>query len=238
MGALQTIIKHFQSPSVCVCLSLSLFSLFLFLTIHKTSVVSTQPNLLPLPMAKLSPFPFATFRTAFFAFLLCSCSFSSSCSFSAAEASEATTIHELLRNHGLPGGLIPKDVESFFHNATSGLLEVRLYRPCYAHYYDGLAYFDSEVRGNLSYGALHGVVGWSQEELFLWLPVKGIVITDPASGVILFDIGVARKRLAASAFEVPPDCRPVAERAGARIGEPARSKTKRSWWPAVRFLLD
>ncbi|XP_042441794.1 uncharacterized protein LOC122027048 isoform X2 [Zingiber officinale] len=173
-------------------------------------------------MAKLSPFPFLAFPTAFFAFLVYSCS-SSSFSCSAAEASEATTIHDLLLNHGLPGGLIPKDVESFSHDATSGLLEFRLYRPCYAQYYDGLAYFDSEVRGNLSYGALRGVVGWSQEELFLWLPVKGIVITDPSSGVILFDIGVARKRLAVSAFEVPPDCHPVAEQAAARIESLGRS---------------
>ncbi|CAL9760879.1 unnamed protein product [Musa acuminata subsp. burmannicoides] len=128
------------------------------------------------------------------------------------------SIQELLRGHGLPAGLLPKSVESFVHDSSSGLLEVRIDRPCYARYDDGLAYFDREVRGNLSYGALRGVVGWSQEELFLWLPVKGIVVTDPASGVILFDIGLARKRLALSTFEDPPDCLPEGEEAAAGLG--------------------
>ncbi|WOL15100.1 hypothetical protein Cni_G23881 [Canna indica] len=141
---------------------------------------------------------------------------------SRAATSDATSIEELLRNHGLPGGLLPKAVESYTHNASSGLLEVRLKRPCYALYEDGLAYFESEVRGNLSYGALRGVVGWSQEELFLWLPVKGILVADPASGVILFDIGVARKRLAISAFEEPPDCHPDAAAGVGELGIPKK----------------
>ncbi|RWW34613.1 hypothetical protein GW17_00000612 [Ensete ventricosum] len=134
-------------------------------------------------------------------------------------ASGATSIQNLLQNHGLPGGLLPNAVESFSHDPSSGLLDVRLVRPCYARFDDGLAYFESQVLGNLSYGALRGVVGWSQEELFLWLPVKGIVVADPASGVILFDIGVARKRLAVSAFEDPPDCIPAEDEAAAGIGE-------------------
>ncbi|XP_042421298.1 uncharacterized protein LOC122009264 [Zingiber officinale] len=56
------------------------------------------------------------------------------------------------------------------HDDASGLLEVRLYGPCYSYCEDGLTSFNSEARGNLSYGALCGVVGWAQEELFLWLP--------------------------------------------------------------------
>ncbi|KAG6470168.1 hypothetical protein ZIOFF_071225 [Zingiber officinale] len=45
--------------------------------------------------------------------------------------------------------------------------------------------------------------GWAQE-LFLWLPVKRIMVIDPASSVILLDIGVTFKYLATSAFDVPP----------------------------------
>ncbi|KAG6468421.1 hypothetical protein ZIOFF_073106 [Zingiber officinale] len=56
-----------------------------------------------------------------------------------------------IKNHGLPSGLIPESVECFSYDDTSCLLEVRLCGPCYAHYEDGLAHFDSEVRGNLSY---------------------------------------------------------------------------------------
>ncbi|CAL9087122.1 uncharacterized protein LOC103997683 [Musa acuminata AAA Group] len=164
-------------------------------------------------MEKLAPFCVILPWTACFALLPLFLVFSFS-----SGASGATSIQNLLQNHGLPGGLLPNAVESFSHDSSSGLLDVRLVRPCYARFDDGLAYFESQVRGNLSYGALRGVVGWSQEELFLWLPVKGIVVADPASGVILFDIGVARKRLAVSAFEEPPDCIPAEDEAAAGIG--------------------
>ena len=64
------------------------------------------------------------------------------------------------------------------------------------------------MRANLSYGSLIGVQGLSQEELFLWLPVKDIIVDDPRSGLILFDIGVAHKQFSLSLFEDPPDCKP------------------------------
>ncbi|KAG0481517.1 hypothetical protein HPP92_012375 [Vanilla planifolia] len=130
---------------------------------------------------------------------------------------EGGCIHDLLREHGLPAGLLPKSVESYTLDRSTGLLEVRLDRPCYAKY-DGPAFFDRVVRGNLSYGELGGVVGLKQEELFLWLPVRGILVSNPSSGVILFDIGVARKQLSLSLFEVPPECTP------GRSGAPAKSK--------------
>lgn len=128
-------------------------------------------------------------------------------------ASASSSVHDILRQYGLPAGLIPKEINSYILDPATGLLEVRLDRPCYTMY-DGPAFFDSVVRGNLSYGALHGVVGLKQEELFLWLPVRGIVIADPSSGVILFDIGLARKRLSLSLFEVPPECLPAGGAAG------------------------
>ncbi|XP_008813617.1 uncharacterized protein LOC103724204 [Phoenix dactylifera] len=120
------------------------------------------------------------------------------------------SIHDLLRAHGLPPGLLPRAVESFSLDPRSGLLEVHLDYPCYARF-DSLVFFDRVVRGNLSYGDLHGVVGVSQEELFLWLPIREILVTDPSSGVILFDIGVAHKQLSISLFEYPPECQPGRE---------------------------
>ncbi|KAJ6833402.1 uncharacterized protein M6B38_339760 [Iris pallida] len=120
------------------------------------------------------------------------------------------SIHELLRSHGLPAGLLPTTVSSFSFDPLTGLLEAELDRPCYARY-DGMAHFDRAVRGNLSYGELRGVVGLKQEELFVWLPVKGISVSVPPSGVIMFDIGLARKQLSASLFDVPPECTPVIE---------------------------
>ncbi|XP_042450332.1 uncharacterized protein LOC122035036 [Zingiber officinale] len=158
-------------------------------------------------MSKFSPF--SSLVPCFPFFILLFLFFSSSSSAAGVSAS----IGDLLRDHGLPGGLLPKAVESFAYDSVSGLLEVRIDGTCYARYEDGLAFFDREVRGNLSYGALRGVVGFSQEELFLWLPVKGIVVKDPSSGVIVIDIGLARKRLPVAAFEDPPDCLPGLEEA-------------------------
>ncbi|XP_052206594.1 uncharacterized protein LOC127810982 [Diospyros lotus] len=117
----------------------------------------------------------------------------------------SSTIHDLLKSHGLPAGLLPKAVKSFTF-ADSGLLEVYLDGPCLTKF-DTMAFYESVIRANLTYRTLSGVEGFSQEELFLWLPVKDIVVDDPRSGLILFDIGLAHKQLSLSLFEDPPDCK-------------------------------
>ncbi|WOL03452.1 hypothetical protein Cni_G12172 [Canna indica] len=125
----------------------------------------------------------------------------------ASSPSAADSIHDLLRAYGLPGGLLPREVEYYSLDRASGDLEVRIGRPCYAEF-DGTVLFDRVVRANLTYGGLRSLVGVTQEELFLWLPVREIVVSDPASGVILFDIGLAHKRISLSLFEFPPECTP------------------------------
>ncbi|XP_021719579.1 uncharacterized protein LOC110687259 [Chenopodium quinoa] len=121
-------------------------------------------------------------------------------------ASYSLSIHDLLKSRGLPGGLFPMNVKSYTLSQND-LLEVFFDEPCEAKF-ETLVRFDTVVRANLSFGVLNGVEGLSQEELFLWLPVKGIIVQDPSSGVILFDIGVAQKQLAFSIFEDPQVCNP------------------------------
>lgn len=120
-------------------------------------------------------------------------------------SSQPLSIHDLLKTRGLPGGLLPKDVKNYTLSET-GLLEVFLEGPCLTKF-DTMAFYESVVRANLTYGGLTGVQGFSQEELFLWLPVKDIRVDDPRSGLILFDIGLAHKQLSLSLFEDPPDCK-------------------------------
>ncbi|KAI4333781.1 hypothetical protein L6164_018545 [Bauhinia variegata] len=120
--------------------------------------------------------------------------------------SSSSSIHDLLRSKGLPGGLLPKEIKSYTLS-ENGLLEVFLNGPCLTKY-ENRVYFESVVRANLTYGSLIGVEGLSQEELFIWLPVKDIIVDDPKSGLILFDIGVAHKQLSLSLFEDPPHCKP------------------------------
>ncbi|KAL3503357.1 hypothetical protein ACH5RR_037806 [Cinchona calisaya] len=119
--------------------------------------------------------------------------------------SHPLSIHDLLKTRGLPAGLLPKDVKSY-NLSENGLLEVFLEGPCLTKF-DTMAFYESVVRANLTYGGLKGVEGFSQEELFLWLPVKDIIVDDPKSGLILFDIGLAHKQLSLSLFEDPPDCK-------------------------------
>ncbi|OMP04535.1 hypothetical protein COLO4_09534 [Corchorus olitorius] len=120
--------------------------------------------------------------------------------------SSSSSIHDLLVSRGLPAGLLPKEVKSYTLS-ENGTLEVFLDEPCLTKY-ENRVIFDSVVRANLTYGSLIGVVGLTQEELFLWLPVKDIIVDDPKSGLILFDIGVAHKQLSLSLFEEPPTCKP------------------------------
>ncbi|CAK9135462.1 unnamed protein product [Ilex paraguariensis] len=116
------------------------------------------------------------------------------------------TIHDLLKSRGLPAGLFPKNVKSYDLD-KNGHLQVYLDQPCVAKF-ETRVFFDNVVRANLSYGGLIGVEGLSQEELFLWLPVKDIIVYDPSSGLIMFDIGLAYKQLSLSLFEDPPVCNP------------------------------
>ncbi|KAK4744309.1 hypothetical protein SAY87_010621 [Trapa incisa] len=131
---------------------------------------------------------------------------------SSSSISIEASIHDLLRSRGLPGGLLPKGVQSYYFS-DDGRLEVNLNGPCLTRF-ETRVYFESVVKANLTYGSLTGVVGLSQEELFLWLPVKDIIVDDPTSGLILFDIGVAHKQMSLSLFEDPPDCRALQDDQG------------------------
>ncbi|KAL2495206.1 hypothetical protein Fot_38963 [Forsythia ovata] len=122
-------------------------------------------------------------------------------------ASSSSSIHDLLRSRGLPAGLFPKNGVKSYELDENDQLQVYLESPCVAKF-ETRVFFDSVVRANLSYGGLIGVEGLSQEELFLWLPVKDIIVYDPSSGLILFDIGLAHKQMSLSLFEEPPICNP------------------------------
>ncbi|XP_058751383.1 uncharacterized protein LOC131624462 [Vicia villosa] len=119
--------------------------------------------------------------------------------------SSSSSIQEVLRSHGLPAGLFPESVKSY-NLDQNGVLEVKLDSPCIVKY-ENRVFFETVVRANLSFGQLKDLEGLSQEELFLWLPVKDIIVDDPSSGLILIDIGIAYKQLSLSLFEDPPVCR-------------------------------
>ncbi|RHN62570.1 hypothetical protein MtrunA17_Chr4g0048881 [Medicago truncatula] len=118
---------------------------------------------------------------------------------------EESSLEKILHNHGLPAGLFPQSVKSFKLDQM-GHLEVHFDRPCLAQY-ETTMFFDTVVKANLSYGQLKILEGMFSEELFLWLPVKDIMVIDPTSGLIVIDIGFAFKFLSLSRFDEPPICR-------------------------------
>ncbi|KAK9936178.1 hypothetical protein M0R45_013035 [Rubus argutus] len=117
-----------------------------------------------------------------------------------------SSLHNLLQSQGLPAGSSPTPSSPTILTrwAASRFIWTLLAWPSSRTGSTST----TTVRANLSFGGLKGLEGLIQEELFLWLPVKGISVSDPSSGLILFDIGVAHKQLSLSLFEDPPLCNP------------------------------
>ncbi|XP_031478645.1 uncharacterized protein LOC116249621 [Nymphaea colorata] len=120
------------------------------------------------------------------------------------EDSQANTIYDVLKLNGLPIGLLPKGVSNFSID-EQGRFQVYLDRACNAKFEDQVHY-ERNITGNLTYGQIGALSGVSAQELFLWLPVKGIRVDIPSSGLIYFDVGVIHKQFSLSLFETPPDC--------------------------------
>ncbi|XP_073298659.1 uncharacterized protein, partial [Primulina huaijiensis] len=70
------------------------------------------------------------------------------------------------------------------------------------------------ISGVVNYGKIANLLGVAAQELFLWLPVKGIQVDVPSSGLIYFDVGVVFKQFSLSFFEEPKDCNAVEEEDG------------------------
>lgn len=120
-------------------------------------------------------------------------------------SSEKSSIYEVLKQHGLPMGLLPKGVTNFTLEETSGKFEVHLDRSCNSKFENELHY-DRNISGILRYGQIDGMTGISAQDLFLWFQVKEIRVDIPSSGLIYFDVGVVSKQLSLSSFETSRDC--------------------------------
>lgn len=121
-----------------------------------------------------------------------------------ATATDDESIYQILKEHGLPMGLLPKGISQFTFDNT-GRFEVFLDQACNAKFESELRY-DKNVSGSLSYGQIGSLSGISAQELFLWFHIKGIRVDIPSSGLIYFDVGVVFKQLSLSLFETPRDC--------------------------------
>ncbi|KAL3653947.1 hypothetical protein CASFOL_003628 [Castilleja foliolosa] len=119
----------------------------------------------------------------------------------------AALFHDVLKSNGLPIGLFPKGISDFSHDAASGHFELRLLypSPCDTKFETHVRY-QCNITGSLGYGRIANLSGVAAQELFLWLPVKGVHVDVPSSGLIYFDVGVVFKQFSLSFFEAPKDC--------------------------------
>lgn len=122
-------------------------------------------------------------------------------------SSPESAFYDALTSNALPIGLFPRGISDFSIDPASGRFRLRLrsVSPCDAEFETRVRY-DCEITGNLSYGRIGNLSGVTAQELFLWLPVKGIQVDIPSSGLIYFDVGVVSKQFSLSFFETPRDC--------------------------------
>lgn len=146
--------------------------------------------------------------------------------------------YDVLKDHGLPMGLLPKGVKDFRIDDT-GHFEVHLDQACNAKFESELHY-DMNVSGTLSYGQIGALSGISAQELFLWFPVKGIRVDVPSSGLIYFDVGVVSKQFPLSLFDTPRDCMAVRDGQTEAIetGRVIAEAVSKSQLGELRYQLD
>ncbi|CAI9090856.1 OLC1v1025725C1 [Oldenlandia corymbosa var. corymbosa] len=136
-------------------------------------------------------------------------------SISTPSSNPSSSVEDVLKAHALPIGIFPKLISGFSLDPASGMFQLQVANsPCDAKFETPVRY-DVNVTGVISYGKISDLSGVASQELFLWLPVKGIKVDVPSSGLIYFDVGVVSKQFSLSLFETPHDCSAPAAEEGA-----------------------
>uniref|UniRef100_A0ACD5W9W9 Uncharacterized protein n=1 Tax=Avena sativa TaxID=4498 RepID=A0ACD5W9W9_AVESA len=121
------------------------------------------------------------------------------------EASLKGVANDVLLEYGLPKGLLPDSVTSYtFVNAT-GDFKIKLASSCYVWFGDHYTYFDQEISGTISYGAISNLSGIQAKKLFIWVTITSMV-ARPERGMIEFHAGFITEDVPMSLFEKVPVC--------------------------------
>ncbi|KAK8651590.1 hypothetical protein V6N13_141188 [Hibiscus sabdariffa] len=123
------------------------------------------------------------------------------------KADQSGTIVEILAEDGKAVS-VDTGITDFSVDHETNRFQVNLTQPCNSDS-EIQFHYDFNITGILSFGKIANLSGVSQQELFLWFPVIGIRVDDPASGLINFDVGVVDKQFSLSLFENPLDCTAV-----------------------------
>ncbi|KAL6203806.1 hypothetical protein ACLB2K_027505 [Fragaria x ananassa] len=127
-----------------------------------------------------------------------------------------STVFELLPKCGLPSGLLPASVSNYTLS-DDGRFVVVLDKPCYIQF-EYLVYYETQITGKLSYGAITGLKGIQVQRLFFWFDVDEIRVDLPPSDSIYFTVGIINKKLDVDQFQSVHSCRDGLSGSGSCLG--------------------
>ncbi|XP_077223786.1 DUF538 family protein (Protein of unknown function, DUF538) [Tasmannia lanceolata] len=120
------------------------------------------------------------------------------------------SLPDLLREHGLPPGLFPKNITCYEFDESKSKLIVYMPSVCEVSFKDSsVVRYATRVKGILSRGKLMGVEGMKTKVL-MWVKVTNITVESYKSDKVCFTAGVKKMR-PKDAYEMPRDAIKVEE---------------------------
>ncbi|KAM3294755.1 hypothetical protein ACQJBY_037565 [Aegilops geniculata] len=126
-----------------------------------------------------------------------------------ADGSGATMLHgvanDVLLEYGLPKGLLPDSVNSYTFDNATGDYQIELASSCYVWFGDHYVYFDKNLSGTISHGAITNLSGVMAKKLFIWVSITSMT-AHLERGMIEFRAGFITEDVPASLFQEIPVC--------------------------------
>lgn len=118
-------------------------------------------------------------------------------------ANSSPSAYEVLESYNFPVGLLPKGVESYDLNATTGQFAAYLKGSCSFHQAAYQLKYRPVIKGSISNNKITGLSGISVKVVLMWMDIKEIIRTGDS---IDFYVGVAKTGFPVDNFEDSPEC--------------------------------
>lgn len=124
--------------------------------------------------------------------------------FSIYTTATTATAYDLLKSHNFPIGLLPKGVQNYSLNPTTGKFSLHLNGTCSFSLENSYQIkYESTISGYIDNDKLTDLSGISVKVLFFWL---NIVQVDRSDDELVFSVGVALANFPVENFDVCPQC--------------------------------
>ncbi|KAK1354208.1 DUF538 domain-containing protein [Heracleum sosnowskyi] len=120
-------------------------------------------------------------------------------------ATVAATAYDLLKSHNFPIGLLPKGVQNYTLNPTTGKFNLSLNGTCsFSLEKSYQIKYESTVSGCIDKNKLTDLSGISVKVLFFWLNI--VEVDRSNDDQLVFSVGVASANFPVENFDVCPQC--------------------------------